>query len=432
MARVLILGAYGLIGAELARQLGQAGHDVTGMGRDPATARKVLPGLAWRFGDLRDLQKAADWAALIEGQDAVANAAGALQDGPEDALEAVHHHAIAALAEACAAAGVKLVQISAAGVSEEANTHFMRSKARGDVAVLASGGEAWVLRPGLVLARTGYGGTALLRMLAAVPWMQPMTLGKMPVQTVGVDDLAAAVLAVLSGEVPAGRAYDLVEAETHTLRDVVQAMRAWLGFRPAKLHLPLPRFLLWPVTAVSDGFGRLGWRGPLRRTAVKTLKGGVTGDPAPWAQTGAARPRPMAESLGAMPARSEDRLAARMALLMPFVLVTLGLFWLLSGVIGLLQAEAAAGILTQEGWPRWAALGSVIGFALADIALALALSVRRYARRALWGMILLSLAYLGFASLFTPALWADPLGPLLKVIPQIMLALVALPMLESR
>lgn len=112
-------------------------------------------------------------------------------------LEEVHHHAIAALAEACAAAGVKLVQISASGASEAASTHFMRSKARGDGAVLASGAEAWVLRPGLVLARTGYGGTALLRMLAAVPWVQPITLGKVPVQTVGVDDLAAAVLARL-------------------------------------------------------------------------------------------------------------------------------------------------------------------------------------------------------------------------------------------
>jgi hypothetical protein len=48
------------------------------------------------------------------------------------------------------------------------------------------------------------------------------------------------------------------------------------------------------------------------------------------------------------------------------------------------------------------------------------------------GMIAVSLAYLGGGTLIEPALWLDPLGPLVKVLPSIMLTLAALAMLEER
>ena len=58
--------------------------------------------------------------------------------------------------------------------------------------------------------------------------------------------------------------------------------------------------------------------------------------------------------------------------------------------------------------------------------------VRRFAAPALIGMIALSLAYLAAATVLAPGLWADPLGPLVKVVPSIVLALVALAILDER
>ncbi|WP_260023074.1 DoxX-like family protein [Ruegeria conchae] len=40
--------------------------------------------------------------------------------------------------------------------------------------------------------------------------------------------------------------------------------------------------------------------------------------------------------------------------------------------------------------------------------------------------------YLIAATLMAPELWLDPLGPLVKIAPALMLSLVARPMLESR
>jgi hypothetical protein len=47
-------------------------------------------------------------------------------------------------------------------------------------------------------------------------------------------------------------------------------------------------------------------------------------------------------------------------------------------------------------------------------------------------MIAVSLIYLTSVSVFTPLLWLDPLGPLIKVIPTMVLALLAHSLLVNR
>jgi hypothetical protein len=47
-------------------------------------------------------------------------------------------------------------------------------------------------------------------------------------------------------------------------------------------------------------------------------------------------------------------------------------------------------------------------------------------------MVVTSLAYLTGACILEPVLWLDPLGSLVKVLPSIMLSLVALAILEER
>lgn len=430
--RVLVLGAYGMIGRAVTWRLLEQGHQVKGMGRDIREARRAFPGLDWYVHDIAHMTMPSDWLPYLRDVDVVVNAAGALQDGPRDDLTAVHATAVAALAEACATHGTTLVQISAAGVAPDASTHFYRSKAAGDAAVQASGARHWILRPGLVLSDTAYGGTALLRMLAAVPLVQPLALADAPVQTIGIADLARAVGDCIAGRIAPGTVADLVEDTPHPLSEIVAEMRAWLGFRPARATLAAPRWMLRLTARVADALGRLGWRSPLRSAAMATLEDGVLGGPAPWRAAGGGGIAPLHDTLAAMPARSEDRLAARIRLAMPMTVAVLALFWALSGVIGLIQLRDSAAILTQAGWPLWAGQFSVAGWAIVDIVLAVGLLWRPTARRAALGMVAVSLGYLALGTLLTSALWADPLGPLLKIVPGAMLALVAVPMLESR
>ena len=74
----------------------------------------------------------------------------------------------------------------------------------------------------------------------------------------------------------------------------------------------------------------------------------------------------------------------------------------------------------------------VLAGSVADIAAGAAILVRPIARIALLGMIAITLVYLGAATALTPDLWLDPLGAMVKAVPALCLALVALAVVDER
>ena len=97
-----------------------------------------------------------------------------------------------------------------------------------------------------------------------------------------------------------------------------------------------------------------------------------------------------------------------------------------------MQVKAAASILLEAGWSSTFAYGSVVFWSLIDIGLGLAVAYRPTAKFALAGMLSVSLIYLISGTVVTPALWADPLGPLVKILPAILAFLLMRPLLEDR
>lgn len=429
--RAVVLGGYGLIGAACVRALGRAGFAVTGVGRSARSARASGLAIDWVFGDLATMS-VSDWRVALAGADVVVNAAGALQDGARDDLEGVHVRAVERMVAALAGTKTRVVQISAAGVRTDAPTAFSATKARGDAALIGSGLDWVILRPVLVLAPAAYGGTALLRAAASLPGMVPRVMPEAVVQCVHVDDLAAAVVAAAEGRVAGGTVADLTEAGARSLPELIVTLRAWLGWAPARLVVPVPRWGLGLVSAGADLAGRLGWRSPLRRNAIAALEDGVTGDPAPWAAAGGAPPRSLEESLAAMPATAQDRWFARAWLAFPVAVSLLALFWTVSSLVGMVRFEAAASVLTARGVAPGAAAAAVGLGAVVDLGLGLGILWRRWTAAASVGMVLASLGYMGGALLVAPDLWADPLGAMVKVIPGIGLALFTALLAEDR
>lgn len=427
--RILILGGYGFLGAEIARACIGAGHHVIGLGRNAAMGKRIVPDAEWIGDDLALLDAPEKWRNWLNGVDAVVNAAGALQDGARDDLAAVHHHSIAALVSAAEKSGVKrFVQISAPGARADASTAFMRTKAAGDAAVRASSLDWTLFKPGLVIGRGAYGGTALLRMLAGFPLMTPLVHAKSLVQTVALDDVAAAVVAALAGDIETRRDYDLVEDTPQTLRDIVRGMRRQLGFSPARFEPDLPAWIATPVGAVADIAGALGWRTALRSTALKVMGEEVLADPNPWKNAGGFRLKSFSQTIAAMPGTAQERLFARAQLALPIMVVALSLFWIASGVIALFRVDDASQIIGGGG----AATFVVIGGALLDIAIGAGIAFRRTARMAASASVVVSLVYLALGTILAPHLWLDPLGAYVKIIPALVLGIAAALMLEER
>ena len=198
--KVLVLGATGFIGSVIAQRLHDEGHVVTGLGRNLDRALNRHPDIRWLKVDLGDLGRAIDWTPVLHGQDIVVNCAGALQDGLHDDLAATQERAMLALYAAAGQTGIRLiVQISANTADAGTETAFLGTKRAADRALTESGVPYVILRPAVVIGRNAFGGTALLRALAALPGPIPLAYADNPVATVSVDDVATCVASAVAG-----------------------------------------------------------------------------------------------------------------------------------------------------------------------------------------------------------------------------------------
>ena len=136
-------------------------------------------------------------ARLIEeySVDLVVNCLGVLQDGPGSDTGDVHRDFVARLVQAIRDSGraIRLVHISIPGTAADDRTAFSRTKREAERLIAASGAAFAILRPGFVIAPSAYGGSAMLRALAAFPLQLPAAEAATPFQPVAVEDIAATI-----------------------------------------------------------------------------------------------------------------------------------------------------------------------------------------------------------------------------------------------
>ena len=332
--RILVVGVSGFIGSAVAARLCARGEEVIGLSRSRPPADPPMRHIAL---DVARLRTDAEWRPHLQGIDAVVYCAGALQDVRGDSLEAVHHEAPLALFRACVAAGIRrVIYFSAIGVDREAPTAFSRTKRAGERALMALDLDWVILRPSVVIGCGAYGGSALLRGLAALPIL-PLPPRSGALQVVHLDDVVQTVVHSLGPNSTGRVALDLVGPHPWPLADLVGVFRRWLG---------------WP------------------RARVMTL-------PA-W--------------LGAV-------------------------FFRLGDI---------------AGWFGWQAAAVVVAGALCDIAVGLAIAWRRTARLGVIAAFVVTILYALIGTVLVPRLWADPMGPMLKVMPILVLHLAALGIVDDR
>jgi uncharacterized protein YbjT (DUF2867 family) len=378
-------------------------------------------------------------ASLLDEQaaDVVVNCIGALQDRAGASASEVHEAFVGRLIAAIRSLGrpILLTHVGVPGREDEDRSEFSLTKRRGEQMIRDAGIPVAVLRPGFVVAPAAYGGSALLRSLAALPMDLPAEELERPFAAVAVEDIAETV-AFLAGRWASGDrsfnvSFDLMHPELLTLREVIDLFRHWLG--QARPRLVLPRVLLdWGARA-GDLAGRLGWAPPICTTALAELRRGVAGDPDLWIRTTGIEPRPVGRVLMERPATVQEKWFARLYLLKPLAIATLTVFWCASGLIALTVAHGAAvEILTSRGFPAGLAHAVTVASSALDIAVGVAIAVRRTCRAGLLAGIAVSAFYMVGAAVLTPDLWFEPLGALVKTGPAVILMMVALALLDRR
>ena len=435
--KILLLGASGLIGRFVTDDLRARGFGVVGIARHFSPSQKAtafdleMPVMAMDAADLARLIQA-------HGIDIAVNCLGVLQDGPGSDTRAVHRDFVARLLQAIHDSGraIRLVHISIPGAADEDRTAFSTTKREAERLIAASGIAYAILRPGFVVAPSAYGGSAMLRALAALPADLPAREAATPFQPVAIEDIAATIAWLAERDIGDAAAndviWDLMQPQPITLRGVIDQFR-WSFGTSDWLRIAPPAFLIDLGARLGDLAAWLGWMPPMRSNAIAELRRGVVGDPTGWMAATGIVPKTIAQAVGQRSATIQDKWFARLFLIKALVIASLALFWTVSGFIALfISYSAAAGLLTSRGFPSALVAPVTILTSLMDMTIGVLIAFRRTAAFGLIAGIVASLGYMVGAAILTPDLWIEPLGALVKTGPAIVLMLVAILTLDNR
>jgi nucleoside-diphosphate-sugar epimerase len=430
--RVLIVGASGFIGRNIAVEAARAGHEIIACGRDPARLRLMFPALTAVDCDLvRDTVDR--WRRRLEGVDAVINAAGVFQGDGANSLEAVHVTGPRALFDACAELRVpKLIQISALGADAQATSPFHLTKRKADEYCLKLAEEhqlvGWtVVRPSIVIGRGGQS-TTLFAALGSLPRPPRLAAGRWELQPLHVSDLAYGVCLLLEREDPAPRELDFAGPRAMTTDQLTHTLRRWLLLPPAGVFT-VPEWFLRGASAVGGHF----LFGALSKQSLEMLARGNTACVTPLKETLDWLPRPLSEAMAADPSTQADLWHARLYFFRPALRTGLALLWIVTAIVSafVYPADKSLAMTMGLGLTEHQAALLLYGGATVDAALGAALLFN--IRPAIAGglQIAVMLLFTVLATMAVPHAWADPLGPLTKNL-AVLLATLTMIALESR
>jgi NADH dehydrogenase len=235
--RIAVLGGTGFVGRSVCERLVRAGAAAVVVPTRRFTHAqhlRTLPSVDVRLADVHDDQALPR--ALL-GCDAVVNLVAILH-GSAGEFDRVHVALPRRLGQTCQTLGIqRVVHVSALGVSDDAPSAYLRSKAGGERALRDAGLRLTVLRPSVIFGAHDQ----LLNLFATLQrWfpVMPLAGADAQLQPVWVEDVAAAVIASLERSLSVGQTIQCAGPEVMSLADLVRAAGRYAGVQRPVVPLP--------------------------------------------------------------------------------------------------------------------------------------------------------------------------------------------------
>lgn len=354
---------------------------------------------------------------MLAGADVLVNTVGIFRQAGEQTFDAVHVKGPRQLFAAAREAGVRrIVQLSALGADPASPLQYFASKGRAEEILRASGLDHCVVRPSLVFSPSG-ASTRWFAQLASLPLLPLPGGGRQRIQPLHLEDLVQALVRMVEApQVPAS--LDAVGPRALPLRDYLGLFRHAMG--TAGWTVALPRAV---ATVAARALGSLSPKLPVDADALAMLEAGNASDPAPFTRWLGRTPR-APESF--VPEAAALRLPSVLGWGVPAMRWALAAMWIATGIVSLwlYPRDLSLAMLAQVGLQGALADAALWSAALLDIALGLALLGARWRQPAYLLQLLLVLGYTLIISIWLPAQWLHPFGPVLKNLPLLAMILV--------
>jgi uncharacterized protein YbjT (DUF2867 family) len=227
---VAVIGGAGFVGSALTARLSKSGYAVKVLTRHRERAKHLilLPNVMVVECNIMD---GTDLSQQLRGVDIVVNLVGVLHQDSNNSFEKVHIYLPKRIAEICASLDIcRLVHISALKADARAPSHYLRSKAAGEQALMdySKRLDITILQPSVIFGR----GDSFLNLFANLVKrfpVLPLICPTAKFQPIWVEDVAQAIVNVLENSVTYGHTYELAGPRIYSLRQLVQKIMLQLG-----------------------------------------------------------------------------------------------------------------------------------------------------------------------------------------------------------
>jgi NADH dehydrogenase len=221
---VTVFGGSGFVGRHVVRALAKREYRIRVAVRRPELAGHLQP--LGRVGQIHSVQANLRYPASVEAamrdSHVAINLVGILTQSGAQTFQAVQAEGAATVAKAAAAAGARMVHVSAIGADENSSSLYAQAKAAGEKAVLVAVPSTTILRPSVVFGPEDdftNRFAALARLSPALPLIGG---GATRMQPVYVGDVATTVADAVDGKTKAGAAYELGGPEVLSMREIME------------------------------------------------------------------------------------------------------------------------------------------------------------------------------------------------------------------
>jgi NADH dehydrogenase len=235
-----VFGGSGFLGRHVVNALARRDYRIRVAVRRPELAGHLQP--LGKVGQIHAVQANLRYPdsiqAAMQGASVAINLVGILAEGGAQKFDSVQAEGAAVVAKAAAAAGGRMVQISAIGADANSDSRYARSKAAGEQAVLAALPKAVIMRPSLVFGPED----DFINRFAALARISPVVPlvggGMTKMQPVYVGDVASAVAQAVDGKAKQGAIYELGGPEVLTMREIIQIILKTIQRKRLLVSLP--------------------------------------------------------------------------------------------------------------------------------------------------------------------------------------------------